>query len=771
MAREPDTPAGRQRLVALAAVAALAVATAVAFGRVFIGHPPTQKLVLAALASVAVGALFERRSLALAVVATAVGLGLAITWLVFPQTTWFGVPTLRTLRALERSLDFVAQQARVQVAPAPPLPPLLLAALTAVWTASFSIHALAIRAGSPLLAVLPPVALVGFADTVLEDGARPTYALLFLAAVLAVVFVDGLRRVREWGPIWSSSRERRFGSSAMRGARLVGVVAVLAAVLIPGVLPGFRAAALVDLSTGNDDGIDLDPFVSIQNQLEQSDPVDLFQVTSPDGPAYWRLYALDLFDGLTWTSSDPLAKQGQVLSSPAQLSAGFRIDAPRLEQRIHILQDVDESWLPMAYPPESIVAPLESFRYDAELGEAVVDGGLRAGLEYSVTSRRFTPSPEELNAVHFNPGDYGTYTFIPPGIDPRIAEVAERWTEGLSTPYEQIYAIQQHFQSDEFIYDQTVEPVADNEALVNFFRSKRGFCQQFATAMALLVRELGYPARVAVGFREGDADAQGDTYTVTSKDAHAWVEVYFGETYGWLPFEPTPQRTNPVAEAGTYLNPSTPGESGETPTGPGAARNLGPDGTNADDPCGKLSGQLCNSDPLLSNRPGRQAGGGELPPGFFGPAIAAPIAEGDGYSIPYRWIGLGLLAVLLIAAIVVPIAKWTWRRRALRRSQAPRELVLAAVRVFDGEVADVGLGRRDGETLEEHRARLSATVAFSDGRLSRLTTAAMRAAYSPSEPSSADATEAVSDARTAASDVRRSVGIGRRLLGIYRPGM
>ena len=54
----------------------------------------------------------------------------------------------------------------------------MLAAVTAVWTASFSAHALAIRAGSPLLAVLPPIALVGFADTVLDDGARPVYAVV-----------------------------------------------------------------------------------------------------------------------------------------------------------------------------------------------------------------------------------------------------------------------------------------------------------------------------------------------------------------------------------------------------------------------------------------------------------------------------------------------------------------------------------------------------------------------------------------------------------------
>ena len=83
----------------------------------------------------------------------------------------------------------------------------------------------------------------------------------------------------------------------------------------------------------------------------------------------------------------------------------------------------------------------------------------------------------------------------------------------------------------------------------------------------------------------------------------------------------------------------------------------------------------------------------------------------------------------------------------------------------------MGLGRRDGETLEEHRARLSAAVAFSDGHLARLTSSATKAAYAPQDPSTDEAREAVSDARTAASDVRRSVGIGRRLMGIYRPGM
>ena len=126
--------------------------------------------------------------------------------------------------------------------------------------------------------------------------------------------------------------------------------------------------------------------------------------------------------------------------------------------------------------------------------------------------------------------------------------------------------------------------------------------------------------------------------------------------------------------------------------------------------------------------------------------------------------------VAAVLLLVVPPVKWSWRRRELRRSRDPRERVLAAYRVFDGEAADLGLGRRDGETLEEHRARLAAAAAFSDGHLGRLTTAAARAAYAAEPPSAGDADAASGDAREAIRDLRRDAGFVRRIVGTYRPG-
>jgi hypothetical protein len=275
---------------------------------------------------------------------------------------------------------------------------------------------------------------------------------------------------------------------------------------------------------------------------------------------------------------------------------------------------------------------------------------------------------------------------------------------------------------------------------------------------------------VAVGFRSGDETDAG-SFLVTSRDAHAWVEVYF-PGFGWLPFEPTPGRVNPVGEPGTYLSPISSIDEGE----PGQQQGQAGQGLG-----GGAVGAVCSSadggqlPPLLcrdAENAGRIRGSaGQLPPGFLGGVDPAPaVPDEDGYTIPYRWILVGAAAALLLVLVLAPVVKGVWRRRMLRRSQPPRELVLAAYRVFDGEAADLGLGRREGETLEEHRSRLAAVVELSDGHLSRLTAATARAAYSADEPSREDAHAVVRDARTAIADLRKDAGWVRRIVGTYRPG-
>jgi hypothetical protein len=368
-----------------------------------------------------------------------------------------------------------------------------------------------------------------------------------------------------------------------------------------------------------------------------------------------------------------------------------------------------------------------------------------------------SPTAEQLGGVVFPPPSQNPkYTFVPASVSPEVTKIALRWAAGASSPDRAILAIQQHLLASPFTYDLTVDPRADANALVDFLtKTHKGFCQQYATAMAVMVRELGFPARVAVGFLPGAQS--GSTFTVSTEQAHSWVEVQF-PGYGWLAFDPTPGRSKPLATPGSYLNPTV---TNECP--PGREGCTTGTGTTLENGAGRATGpalKLLYSDPFQrgSAQGRRRGGGGEFP-------------HPSGYGALYRVLGLVLLAILAFLLVAIPVAKTLWRRIALLRHRRPRELVLAAYRVFQGEAADLGLARTGGETLAEHRDRLARRVRFSDGHLDRLTEAASRAAYARDQVTEPEARGAVRDAKVAMRDMRRDAGAVRRILGVYRPGL
>src|SRR5881296_1388058 len=189
------------RLVLLLALLVLAVDASAAFGRVFQGSVSGLRLGLAAAVAIVLAAALERRHVLIAAVASAAGLSVAVGLLVFPHTLRFGLPTSATFRAAGHAWSMIGDTAATEIAPARPLAPLFLAGLTAVWAASFSAHALAARARSPFLALLPPAALLAFPSILLSQGARPLYVAAFLLGALLLLFGDSLRRVGQWGPV------------------------------------------------------------------------------------------------------------------------------------------------------------------------------------------------------------------------------------------------------------------------------------------------------------------------------------------------------------------------------------------------------------------------------------------------------------------------------------------------------------------------------------------------------------------------------------------
>ena len=118
-------------------------------------------------------------------------------------------------------------------------------------------------------------------------------------------------------------------------------------------------------------------------------------------------------------------------------------------------------------------------------------------------------------------------------------------------------ALQDWFRT-EFTYSTDVPDGHGNSAIESFLENRVGYCEQFAGTFAAMARSLGIPARVAVGFTQGEQQDDG-TYVVLGRNAHAWPEVWF-DGYGWVPFEPTPGRGMPGAEAYTGVPPQQDGD-------------------------------------------------------------------------------------------------------------------------------------------------------------------------------------------------------------------
>ena len=735
MATETRSVPHGDRRVLLVALALLAGTTGAVFGRVFLGTHPALRLAVAGVLAVVVAILMARRPLWLSLRASAAGLLVALGWLVFPGSTWWGVPGPRTIEAILRSLDVVTQRAATEIAPSPPLAPLMTAALMAVWSAGTAAHALAIRSESSVLPLLPGAALLAFSGVVTEDPPRPGYVLLFLAAAFAVLFGQAMQRASSWGP----GRVRTKTIFSGRWARVVGVAAGLAAILIPGVLPGFARPALVELDKP-DTRIGVSPIVDLRPSLLQNPVADLFWVEA-ERPAYWRMVVLDRFDGRLWTASETEDTGRQ------HLNIGYDRFADPPSPREHTLiqtfeiGELSTQGLPAAADPFSIAHEDDvGASHDQRTGVLEIDAETSEGMRYEIGSEQPWPRPKDLEAgIPNNPLGDPRYTALPPSLPPRIFDIASEIAGGEDSALDQILAIQEHLRG--FTYDDQAPAGHGVDDMLHFLEdSKRGYCEQFAGAMAVLVRALGYPARVAIGFLPGERQEDG-RYRVTTGQVHAWPEVHFGD-YGWLAFEPTPGRSNPSAQ---YTLPpaqrgtGVPGSAGEAIDEPGA--NSAVEQRESFQP---LPGAL---DPL-GERP--RARGPEEPSGWWPPVLA----------------GLGVLILLLLA---IPPIKAITRRLTLSRARGGRHRVLAAYDWLLSGAADLGVGRRRSETPNEYRERLRSTAAVPQDALERLSSLADRALYSPHGPDARQAEEAVRAAREILRGMRRAAGPIRTVVAAVRP--
>jgi transglutaminase-like putative cysteine protease len=142
--------------------------------------------------------------------------------------------------------------------------------------------------------------------------------------------------------------------------------------------------------------------------------------------------------------------------------------------------------------------------------------------------------------TYFNPAVVRVYTQLPQQLDPRIAALAKKITANAPTMYDKTVALEKYLREN-YAYDVRVQRPQKEDGVAWFLfdnPNKSGYCNYFASAMAVMARSLGIPARVVAGYTNGTLDAKSNQHVIRGKDAHAWTQIYFAG-YGWINFEPS----------------------------------------------------------------------------------------------------------------------------------------------------------------------------------------------------------------------------------------
>ena len=252
----------------------------------------------------------------------------------------------------------------------------------------------------------------------------------------------------------------------------------------------------------------------------------------------WRGIALENYDGRAWTRSRA-AKQAVPNSGGYFRLAGSSQGTGILWQTC-FLEALSTDVLFAANRVLAVSGDLEYLQRDGS-GSLYTSPHLYRKLRYTAIS---DVSPVDPGLI---PGDQGAIPAVVkrsclelPRLDPRIAELARQLTDRQSGAFSKAQAVERYLrQSYRYSLELKGRP-GNADPLAGFlFETRAGHCEYFATAMAVMLREIGIPARLVNGFRAGEYSPLGDAWVVRQYDAHSWVEAYL-TPYGWIEFDPTP---------------------------------------------------------------------------------------------------------------------------------------------------------------------------------------------------------------------------------------
>jgi transglutaminase-like putative cysteine protease len=459
-----------------------------------------------------------------------------------------------------------------------------------------------------------------------------------------------------------------------------------------------------------------------------SGDMTMFVVKALDAPQgnvrlYWRGRTYDDYKDDKWSEASSTAFQ----FDPGQADLAVVNRGGRVAARMAVTTEFPSQTL--IYAPSLIVwldrpAQVQAVRSPAGDYDTLywlAHTALGAGGTYQVRSEIVNPTVEELRAAGDRYPDWirARDLGVPADLLPLFRARAESITVGAATPFDQAAAITAYLRSNiEYATEVPSAPPGQDAVWWVLTDYKQGFCNYYASAEVLLLRSLGIPARLAVGFAQGEA-AEGQ-YVVRRRDAHAWPEAYF-PGIGWVEFEPT------ANQAPLFRPTGSPGGSAADLGAPPSRFGAGEEGASLEPPSGASSGAV------------------------------APVSGSPWESMVVLVLGLAALAVFLVLARRIGL----WRRvpgyisRAVEREgpAAPGWLVALdrwnQIEPIERAFASVNWSLRllrvptqAAATAAERASQLSDAVPAAAGSIQFLEAELRKALYSNGQPDLAGARRA-----------------------------
>ena len=589
-------------------------------------------------------------------------------------------------------------------------------------------------------------ALVGlvavFMETALLGLRRAGLACVGILALLVVPALTLPGSVSMWGlgaaiiaalallagsRLWGATRQQRIAPTpgGLPRALLVIVGVLGVTLLVPTVMPGFFSGAFPQGSSFNAErAAGVGPLRAVGQDLRDSERVQRFSYTTSDGqPKYMRLMALSDFsqseffpqtdnleeglDGIADPETNPVSRENSVTTKVT-------------------FEDYSEHWLPAPYAPTEFSGiGNEGWSWnprDLSVYSAASD---MSGGTFTVTSSAPQATPEAMRSAASSGAndEMADYMRLPNDMPESISDAARQLTDGAENDYDRALALQNGLR-DSFQYDVNA-PLAQGydaggmDSMEQFMETRTGYAGHFAPAMALMAREVGIPARVAVGYLPTAPveDPQGgEHFEVGTGDAHAWPELYF-QGVGWVRFEPTPGI------------PTTPEYAPESGNEPGEDASGQPDETPSEEP----------SQP---QEPTSESTDEQSQP----PAPETPEPEeaqqdtNTGLMIPIWVLVLGGVLLLLLLLAALPRLVRGRRRRArladmANTSLSPQDRANAAWDELEDLSVDHGGSPKDSDTPRVRARRMAAGIPAASEAVDRIVSDVEHASYAAPDAS------------------------------------